>query len=335
VNKEGPGKKSAEHSATGRTPCPSPISILETHDPDELLLYLNQNAHQRVEKITPLGREAELTYSRAAIDLGRVCFTRAKSTAVHLEVTTTLLTISISERGHSLIKHRDTEVQSVRGDAAIGSGFAEVVFETSPADARFLVQVDPSEILSQLPAEDGSARKQFGPFRLDLSNPLGANFHRAVNFIWQLGVPPNQLIRAAYDEILLQGLVSISAPVLGGDPPAKQLDPGPAHVQRACELIRSRVSEPVRVADIARELGITPRYLQSGFRTYLGLTPHQFLRDCRLDQAHRMLSAAPPGLTATTIAYDCGFAHLGEFAQSYRSRFGEHPSETLRRAKGI
>jgi transcriptional regulator GlxA family with amidase domain len=48
-----------------------------------------------------------------------------------------------------------------------------------------------------------------------------------------------------------------------------------------------------------------------------------------------MLSAAPPGLTATTIAYDCGFAHLGEFAQSYRSRFGEHPSETLRRAKGI
>ncbi|HEX3216630.1 MAG TPA: helix-turn-helix transcriptional regulator, partial [Aestuariivirgaceae bacterium] len=89
-----------------------------------------------------------------------------------------------------------------------------------------------------------------------------------------------------------------------------------------------------RVADIARELGITPRYLQSGFRTYLGLTPHQFLRDCRLDQAHRMLSAALPSLTATTVAYDCGFPHLGEFAQSYRRRFGERPSETLRRAKG-
>jgi hypothetical protein len=132
-----------------------PISIVETHDPDELLLYLNQNAHQRVEKITPLERKTGFTYSRAAINLGRVWITRAKSTPVHLKVTTTLLTIGISERGHSLIKHRGTEVQSVRGDAAIGSGFAEVVFETSPADARFLVQVDPNDIFSQLPAGDG------------------------------------------------------------------------------------------------------------------------------------------------------------------------------------
>jgi hypothetical protein len=131
------------------------------------------------------------------MNLGRVWLTRAKSTAVHLEVTTTLLTIAISEQGHSVIRRRDTEVQSVRGDAAIGSGFAEVVFETSPADSRFLVQVDPNDILSQLPAENGSARKQFAPFRLDLSNPLGANFHRAVNFIWQLGAPPNEVMRAA------------------------------------------------------------------------------------------------------------------------------------------
>ncbi|HEX2431520.1 MAG TPA: helix-turn-helix domain-containing protein, partial [Aestuariivirgaceae bacterium] len=42
---------------------------------------------------------------------------------------------------------------------------------------------------------------------------------------------------------------------------------------------------------------------------------------------------ARPGDTATAIAYDCGFGHLGEFAQSYRLRFGESPSETLRRSR--
>src|SRR5690242_4365909 len=235
------------------------------------------------------------------MNLGRVWLTRAKSTAVHLEVTTTLLTIAISEQGHSVIRRRDTEVQSVRGDAAIGSGFAEVVFETSPADSRFLVQVDPNDILSQLPAENGrhasslrlSAwifQTRWGPIFIVPSISFGSLARRQTRSC----APPNEVMRAAYDEILLQGLVSISAPVLGAEPGATQPDPGPAHVQRACELIRARVSEPVRVADIARELGITPRHLQSGFRTYLGLTPHQFLRDCRLDQAHRMLSAANP-----------------------------------------
>jgi transcriptional regulator GlxA family with amidase domain len=40
------------------------------------------------------------------------------------------------------------------------------------------------------------------------------------------------------------------------------------------------------------------------------------------------------GQTTTSIAYECGFGHLGNFAQVYRSRFGESPSETLRRSRG-
>ena len=108
---------------------------------------------------------------------------------------------------------------------------------------------------------------------------------------------------------------------------------------------RQRVLDPARalfnahglarvgVREIARELGISPRHLQSGFRRHVGATPHQFLRDCRLDEAHRLLSAAAPGQTTTTIAYECGFGHLGAFAHDYRSRFGETPSETLRRRR--
>jgi transcriptional regulator GlxA family with amidase domain len=51
--------------------------------------------------------------------------------------------------------------------------------------------------------------------------------------------------------------------------------------------------------------------------------------------AHRLLAAPLPGQTITSVAYDCGFGHLGEFAQNYRSRFGESPSETLRRGRAI
>ena len=36
----------------------------------------------------------------------------------------------------------------------------------------------------------------------------------------------------------------------------------------------------------------------------------------------------------TEVALACGFEHLGRFSTRYRDRFGESPSETLRRARG-
>jgi AraC-like DNA-binding protein len=169
--------------------------------------------------------------------------------------------------------------------------------------------------------------------KADLSTVIGRSFRRALNFVWHQQAPPNELLRAAYDEILLHGIVSLFGPVLGAGERATLLDSGPIYVQRARELIRARVAEPIRIAEIARELGISPRHLQSGFRRHVGATPHQFLRDCRLDEAHRTLSAAAPGQTTTTIGYECGFGHLGDFAHDYRSRFGESPSDTLRRCR--
>jgi AraC-like DNA-binding protein len=35
----------------------------------------------------------------------------------------------------------------------------------------------------------------------------------------------------------------------------------------------------------------------------------------------------------TAVALRWGFGHLGQFAADYRARFGELPSETLRRAR--
>jgi transcriptional regulator GlxA family with amidase domain len=39
-------------------------------------------------------------------------------------------------------------------------------------------------------------------------------------------------------------------------------------------------------------------------------------------------------MSVTAAALECGFSNLGEFAGKYRQRFGENPSETLKRALG-
>jgi AraC-like DNA-binding protein len=59
----------------------------------------------------------------------------------------------------------------------------------------------------------------------------------------------------------------------------------------------------------------------------------EYLRNRRLDRAREELLDAVPvdGVTVTEVAYRWGFRHLSNFAVLYRQRWGESPSETLRR----
>jgi AraC-like DNA-binding protein len=52
-----------------------------------------------------------------------------------------------------------------------------------------------------------------------------------------------------------------------------------------------------------------------------------------LERARERLQSAEPTDTVTTIALECGFAHLGRFPTTYRTAFGELPTETLARAR--
>lgn len=107
---------------------------------------------------------------------------------------------------------------------------------------------------------------------------------------------------------------------------------GHAHVHRAEEIMRARLEEPLRVAELAAAVGIGPRALQAAFATHRGKAPREVLTEMRLDAAQRRLVSASPDQSVTDIALGCGFAHLSRFAAAYRRRFGEPPSETLARA---
>ena len=58
------------------------------------------------------------------------------------------------------------------------------------------------------------------------------------------------------------------------------------------------------------------------------------LRQARLARARRDLLEGLPGTTVTQTALQWGFQHLGRFSGEYARRFGESPSDTLRRARG-
>jgi transcriptional regulator GlxA family with amidase domain len=87
------------------------------------------------------------------------------------------------------------------------------------------------------------------------------------------------------------------------------------------------------LSDICAAVGVAQRTLNLACEEFLGESAVQYARNRRLDRVRERLLASDPSTTrVTSVAMQYGFWELGRFAQAYRIRFGEHPSETLRRA---
>ena len=108
---------------------------------------------------------------------------------------------------------------------------------------------------------------------------------------------------------------------------------GPEHhrLRRALEYVHEHAREPIGTPEIAAAAGLSPRGLQQSLRRHLGQTPGDLLRSVRLDGARGDLLRGDRDETSVAdVARAWGFGHLGRFSATYRLRFGELPSESLR-----
>ena len=95
------------------------------------------------------------------------------------------------------------------------------------------------------------------------------------------------------------------------------------------EYIKANASEPLRVQDLVAIAGVCARTIQESFKKYRGYSPSNFLRECRMLRARRLLEKADPNTTILSVSLACGFASQGRFSQYFRQRFGVNPSELL------
>ena len=107
----------------------------------------------------------------------------------------------------------------------------------------------------------------------------------------------------------------------------------PQFVRRAEEFMTANLAAPIQLSDVASAAGVPVRTLSEGFLRFRQISPICLLRQMRLDRARQIIRESTPGPRIAMIALDCGFTHLGRFAQGYRDRFGELPSETPRRGQ--
>jgi AraC-like DNA-binding protein len=107
----------------------------------------------------------------------------------------------------------------------------------------------------------------------------------------------------------------------------------PRHVRHAAEYIHTMAAEKITFDDLVTASGVSPRSLHAGFKKYYDVSPMTYVRNVRLDLARLELKQKSSAVTSVTdVAMGCGFTHLSKFSSSYKERFGELPSDTLRNA---
>jgi AraC-like DNA-binding protein len=83
---------------------------------------------------------------------------------------------------------------------------------------------------------------------------------------------------------------------------------------------------------LARVGCVSVRTLHAAFAERLGVPPMAYVRTVRLAKVRaELLAGDPDGVRVTDVATRWGFFHQSRFAQQYRERFGELPSQTLAR----
>ena len=107
--------------------------------------------------------------------------------------------------------------------------------------------------------------------------------------------------------------------------------PLPRSVRRAVDAMRADLGHTRTVTELAAVAGVSSRTLQRQFLAFVRKTPRAMLRDMGFEQARRELLQGSPNTKVMDIAVRSGFPHCGRFSVEYRRRYGETPSQTLKR----
>jgi AraC-like DNA-binding protein len=98
-----------------------------------------------------------------------------------------------------------------------------------------------------------------------------------------------------------------------------------AKVARVVERLQRDYAEPLQIATLAREVGLSIAQLERHVAQLYRVTPRQLLARTRLDAALALLSAGQASVAA--VAHACGYADHSAFTRQFRRSTGVSPRD--------
>lgn len=139
------------------------------------------------------------------------------------------------------------------------------------------------------------------------------------------GITKRLYLQAKVFELLALHLNLISADQAQLCLPCKLRPDTIARLHYAKEILATRLKHPPLLSDLAKQVGVSDRTLQRGFRELFGTTVFKHLHNLRMDQAAQLLRNQE--MQVSEVAYAVGYCHLGHFAKAFKRKFGMTPKE--------
>jgi AraC-like DNA-binding protein len=108
-------------------------------------------------------------------------------------------------------------------------------------------------------------------------------------------------------------------------------DSGAAHVGRAIRWIRANYAEPMRVEELARLSGLSASAFHRHFRSVTAMSPLQFQKRIRLQEARSLLLADAGDVAG--VGHLVGYDSPSQFNREYRRLFGAPPGQDAARLR--
>lgn len=103
-------------------------------------------------------------------------------------------------------------------------------------------------------------------------------------------------------------------------------------IARVIDWLKDNFTEPMRIEDLAKQVNMSTSTFHHHFRSLTAMSPLQFQKLLRLNEARRLMLIEP--LDATTAAFQVGYESASQFSREYSRLFGAPPLRdiaTLRR----
>ncbi len=224
--------------------------------------------------------------------------------------------------GHSLLVAVDLPVVSQVTQADLAQPFLGMLLTLDP---RALLQLAADMELAPLTREQAARGLSLAP----LDEPLLDAVVRLVRLLQE----PQHIKRLAplvQQEIMVRLLSGPHGPSL------RQLIAvgSPSHqVAQAIAWLKLNFSDDVRMDALAERAHMSPSTFRLHFRNLTGMSPLQYQKQLRLQEARRLMLTQ--ALDASSTALRVGYESVSQFTREYSRQFGAPPQRDIKRMRAL
>jgi len=188
------------------------------------------------------------------------------------------------------------------------------------------LDLDPSLVAAVLMEADIKIKKGDASAKAMDVHSIDANLFDAVVRLVRLPEEPasiNVLAPLIVKEIIYRLLAGGQGARLGHLLPAGDTQ----RISRAIGRLREHFDEPLKIDDIARELGMSVSGFHHHFKSVTAMSPLQFQKQIRLQEARRLMLGED--LDAASAGFRVGYEDPSYFSRDYKKLFGSPPQRDI------